>query len=179
MKKYSFRKQNQRDFNARVKRLDPGFAGAAFLSNGKDMTTARPVLWTLTGFAWFYLVISISNNKSSIRESLLQGSLPQQHHDLVLAALSGLLAVSGVMFLLHVVRFVMKQGPKRSNSCGILTGALAAAALVYTPPSVLSAGFGMLDQNSQSLLMAAHSTVKSSVPGVDWDKIALVSSLGK
>ena len=179
MKTYTFRKQTQTDFRNRVKRIDPAFAGHGLFTPGKDTTPARPVVWTAVGFAWCYLVIGISNNKEQIRESLLQGNLQGHHHDLIMAALGGMLAISGVMFLVHLVRFFMKEGAKRTNSRGLVAGAIVAAAVVYTPANVVSAGIGLLDQNSQSLLQAAHSTVKSSVPGVDWQQIALVSSLGK
>ena len=179
MKRYAIRKQTHRDFESRLKRLDPHFARHGHTTYGKDMTPSRPVFWTLAGFGWFYLVISISNNKAFIEQSLLQGSLQQQHQNIIIAGLGAMLAISGVMLLLHLFRIFAKPGAKRSNSKGVLMGALAALALVYTPPSVFHAGYGMIDSNSRSLLLAAHSTVTNSVPGVDWDKIALVSSLGK
>lgn len=179
MKKYAFTKQTQGDFQARLKRVDPAFARHGHAAYAKNETPTRPVFWTLAGFGWFYLVISVARNKSYIRDSLAQGSLPSHYHDAIFAALAAILAVSAVILILHIVSFFAKRGPKRSNSRGILIGALAAGALVYTPPSVLQTGFGMLDPNAQSLLLAAHSGVKKSVPGVDWDNIALVSSYGK
>ncbi|MGR3272486.1 hypothetical protein [Thalassococcus profundi] len=179
MRKYAFRKQTRSDFDSRLKRLDPAFSKHGHKAYQKDTTPERPILCALAGFGWFYLVIGIARNKAYIQDSLLQGSLAPQHQDLVVSGLGALLAVSGVMILLHLVRFFLKSGPRRTNSRNLLMGATAALALVYTPPSVFQAGLGMMDENSRSLILAAHSTVKSSVPGVDWDKVALVTSLGQ
>ncbi|WP_186766613.1 hypothetical protein [Puniceibacterium confluentis] len=137
------------------------------------------MFWTLAGFGWCYLVIAVANRKEHIRESLLQGSLPANTHDTIFAVLAALLAISGVMLGLHVLRFLTKRGASKGNSGNLLFGALAAAALVYTPASVFEAGYGLLDENSRSLLQAAHTTVKDSVPGIDWAGAVMVASNGR
>ncbi|MFZ5963861.1 hypothetical protein ACOXXX_12985 [Thalassococcus sp. BH17M4-6] len=179
MRKYAFRKQTRGDFESRLKRLDPAFADGTGLRSKTDATQRRPGLSMLAGFGWFYVVILIANRKDQIRDSLSQGTLPADYHDMIIIGLGAVLAVSGVMLLLHLFRVLTGSGNKRSNSKGLLTGATAAFALIYTPPSVVDTAIGMLDSNSRSILMAAHSTVTSSVPGVDWNNVTLVSSLGK
>ncbi|KMK67526.1 hypothetical protein [Puniceibacterium sp. IMCC21224] len=177
--KYAFRKQSKTDFNDRLRRLNSSHGSAGSYRQGADTNSARPILFTLLGFAWFYTVITVAERKSHLKLSLVQGNLPAQYHDMIMAGLGALLAVSGVMLVLHLVRYLMKRGAKRSNSGGILVGALVAATLVYTPPSVFEAGFGMLDSNSRSLIMAASSTVTGNVSGLDWSAIQLVSSYSK
>ncbi len=174
--RYAFRKQTKSDFTARLQRIDP-VQGAR--NNAADKTSRRPVFWTLTGFGWCYLVLCIASRKEHIRESLLQGSMPAQSHDMILAGLAALLAVSGVMLGIHLLRYVTKRGAVRANSGNLLFGALAAVTLIYTPPSVFEAGFGMLDANSRSILLAAHATVKQTVPDVDWAGIVLLASNGR
>lgn len=139
----------------------------------------RPIACTVLGFIWFYTVIMVAEKQAHLKASLVQGNLPAQYHEMVMAGLGALLAVSGVALAIHLLRYVARQGAKKSNSRGILTGAIVAAALVYTPPGVFEAGFGMLDMNSQQFLLAASSTVTANVPGVDWSAIQLVSSYSR
>ncbi|MDJ0822801.1 MAG: hypothetical protein QNJ09_13450 [Paracoccaceae bacterium] len=168
------------DFRRRVKAVDPKYYHWGERGAKPDATKSRPVLFAMMGFAWAYLVISVSRNKTLLEESLAQGSLTDQMQSNIVMVLAALLAASGVLLMLHLGRFFLKKGGKSRNSGGLLVGALGALMLVYTPPSVFQAGYSMLDTNSRTLLMAAHNTVtdtvKGSVPTVDFGNVAFVSS---
>ena len=172
MRNYTFRKLTQQDFKARVGRVD-----ASVSRRGAATTTfsspARPLVSLILGFGWAYLVIAVSRNRGHIEHSLLQGSLPAEYHDHVLFMLAGLLAMSAVMLGLHLFRFLMarRTSAGKRNSGGLLAGALAAGALVYTPPSVFDAGLGLIDENSRALFTAASSTTK-----IDFAAISLAAS---
>ena len=174
MRNYTFRKMTQQDFQARVKRIDP-----EYYSHGEVKKTfsspARPFMSLIMGFGWAYVVISVARNRSHIEHSLLQGNLPAEYHDFIFFILAALLAVSAVMLGIHLFRFLMSRRAStgKRNSGGLLVGALAAGALVYTPASVFDAGLGMIDQNSRSLIMAASSNVN-----VDFASVSFVSSNG-
>lgn len=163
----------------RVHAVDPAQARGLLQRPGKDNTQRRPFVSAIMGFSWFYVVVTIAINRSKIEESLLQGSLPAEHHSFVFNALAALLTVSGVFLLMHFARIFKRAGAKRANSTGVLSGAAMAVALIYTPPSVVDAGVGMLDGNSRQLLEVAQNTVRDTLPGVDFAGIALVSSQGK
>ncbi|CUH77630.1 hypothetical protein [Tropicibacter naphthalenivorans] len=173
------RKQTHTDFRRRVKTVDPRFYRWGERGTVRDLTPQRPVGSALMGFGWAYLVISVSNNRDHIAASLKQGNLPAQYHDWIFAGLAVLLAVSGVMLALHVFRYLFKNGGKRKNSGGLLIGALGALVLIYTPSTVWTTGFGMLDSNSQGLMMQASATVGDVLPGVDFGKVTFVSSNGR
>ncbi|MCR8546318.1 hypothetical protein M4578_00645 [Salipiger sp. P9] len=165
------------DFQARVKRVDPQY----FRHGPRKIHqsgTARPFLFLSMGFAWAYLVISVARNRAYVEQSLLQGSLPAEYHGYIFHGLAALLSVSAVMMLLHLFRYCLRRsGPAKRNSGGLLMGATAAALLVYTPPGVFETGFGMLDDNSRAVILAASSGVKNAVP-VDFASVAFVSSQG-
>ncbi len=174
MRNYTFRKMTQQDFKARVSRIDPEFSRHGEVKKSFS-SPARPIMSLIMGFGWAYLVISVARNRGHIENSLLQGNLPAEYHDYVFFMLAALLAVSAVMLGIHLFRFLMarRASTNKCNSGGLLAGALAAGALVYTPASVFDAGLGMIDQNSRSLLVAASSTAN-----IDLASIAFVSSNG-
>lgn len=178
MRQYALKKQTRRDFDARLRRLDPD-AAQGTEDKRSHSVTRRPIVSLFAGFGWIYLVITVARNRTAISDSLVEGSLPNHYHIWIFAGLAVLLAVSGVMLLTHMARVLFKDGAKRSNSRGVLLGAVAAGGLIYTPPAVVEAGFTMLDTNSRALLRAAHSQVKSTVPGVDRSQITMVSAYGK
>ncbi|MBN9888037.1 hypothetical protein [Salipiger abyssi] len=167
MRKYAFRKMTRDDFNTRVERLDPQYFRGGNAANVQTCcTSARPFLCLLLGFGWAYLIFSIAEKRNLIETSLLRGSIPAQYHDYIFYALAALLSVSAVMLAIHVMRYAfMRRGrPARSNSGGLLAGATMAAALVYTPTSVFEAGFGLLDDDSQSFIMATSQGVREAIP---------------
>lgn len=145
-----------------------------------DATPSRPFGALLMGFGWAYLVVSISNNRDVLETSLAQGSLPDRLHGYVFMILAGLLAMSVIMLALHVFRFLtMRKGGKKKNSGALLMGVLGALTLTYTPASVWQTGFGMMDVNSRSFVIAASDTVKDAIPEVDFGNVAFASSIGK
>ncbi|APZ54956.1 hypothetical protein [Salipiger abyssi] len=167
MRKYAFRKMTRDDFNTRVKRLDPQyFQHGDTKPVATCRATAHPYLCLLLGFGWAYLIFAIAGKRSLIETSLMRGSIPVQYHDYIFYALAALLAVSAVMLAIHVLRYVcLRRGrPGRSNSGGLLVGAAAAAALAYMPSSVLEAGFGLLDDNSKTFIMATSQGVREAMP---------------
>ncbi len=172
--------KQHREFRRRIKAVDPRFYHLGTSRGRTDTTPSRPTLFAMLGFGWAYLVISISRNKTLLEQSLSQGSLSDEMQSNIVMALAALLAVSGIMLALHLMRFFLKKGGKSRNSGGLLFGALGALMLVYTPPSVFHAGFGMLDDNSRNLLLAAHNTVtdtmNGAVPNVDFGNVVFVSS---
>ncbi|WP_419409251.1 hypothetical protein [Primorskyibacter sp. 2E107] len=145
----------------------------------RDTTASRPIGSALLGFGWAYLVAAIANNRVLIEESLKQGNLHPDYHGYIFMGLAGLLAISGVMLMLHLLRYFTRSGGKKRNSGGLLVGALGALVLVYTPSSVWDTGWNMLDGNSRQLVQIASSktSVGSSKPMID--AIAFVNSIGQ
>lgn len=174
----TFRKLTQEDFRQRVARVDPRFARMGHAAYAKDGTAARPFGMVLVGFAWIYMVAAISNRRDHILGSLRQGSLPEQYHDWVMHGLAVMLAASMVLLGLHLLRFKTKTGGKKKNSGGILMGALGALTLYYMPASAWNVGFGLLDGNSQQVVMAANQTFQQAFPNLTLDNVAFVSSQG-
>lgn len=174
-----FRKQTHQDFRLRIKRVDPVFHRWGERGYARDKTAKRPFGSVLMGFGWAYLVISVGNNRSHLEASLQTGSLSQDMQGWILAGLASLLAISGVMLCIHIFRYFFHYGGKKQNSGALLVGALGAMVLVYTPASVWSTGYGMLDDNSRSLLLTASATVEDALPGVDLGNVVFVSSVGK
>ncbi len=174
----TFRKLSHADFRLRVARVDPRFARLGEAAYAKDATPSRPFAMTLVGFGWIYMVSSISNRRDHIATSLRQGSLPEHYHDWIFGGLAVLLAASVVLLLLHVLRYSYKTGAKKKNSGGILMGALVALTLFYTPASVWDMGFGMLDGNSQQVILAANTAFEQTFPNLTLDNVAFVSSQG-
>lgn len=179
MRGYAYRKQTRDDFTRRIRALDGGQNGGLLSGQGKDTTEKRPLVSLIMGFSWFYIVVTIATNRDKIEASLAQGSLPAEYHSMVFSGLAALLTVSGVYLLIHLFRLFTRAGAKRANSTGLVSGAALAVALIYTPPSVVEAGLGMIDENSRSILTAAQETVRETVPGVDFGSITLVSSTGQ
>ncbi|WGW02933.1 hypothetical protein [Tropicibacter oceani] len=175
----TLRKQTHQDFRRRIKSVDPTFYRNGERGAMKDATAQRPIGSALLGFGWAYLVISVANNRTVIEQSLHQGNLHTDYHGYVLMALAALLAASGVMLLLHLVRYFTKTGGKKRNSGGLLVGALGALVLVYTPTSVWDAGFDMMDGNSRSFVQTASATMSGAIPSIDLGSVAFVSSQGR
>lgn len=176
MNKYAFRKMTQQDFQSRVKRIDPYYArgsqsNAAILNSG----TSRPFVSLLMGFGWGYVCLAIARNRTAVEDSLLRGNLDEQYHDYVFYGLAAMLAISAVMLAIHFVRYTFtdKRSATKGNSGGLLFGAMLAAGLVYAPASLFEAAFGLLDDNSRSLIVAAAEAVPAGLGNV-----AFVSSAG-
>lgn len=178
MRKYAFRKMTRDDFAARVRRVDPEFHSGAGRCPAKRVKE-RPFLCMFGGFVLAYVVISVARNRDYLEESLRQGSLPAHMHGYVIGLLAAFLAFAFVAVLYHLGRWITRRGAEKRNSGGLLAGAVAAGALVYTPASVFEAGYGMLDPNSRKVLQSATSTVKGNLPGVDLASIVFVSSQEK
>ena len=149
------RKQTHRDFRSRVKRVDPAFYRWGERANLRDATVKRPFGSVLGGFLCAYVVIAVANNRSYLESSLRQCNLSADVQGWIQAGLAALLAVSGIMLFLHLLRFFLKSGAKKQNSGALLMGVLGAMMLVYTPASVWQTGYGMLDNNSRSMLLTA------------------------
>ncbi|WP_417721456.1 hypothetical protein [Salipiger sp.] len=177
MRKYAFRKMTQDDFAARVRRLDSGY-GRTVIGRTEAPVNERPFLSILGGFVLAYVVISVARNREFLEDSLHQGNLPAQYHQVIFGVLAALLAISAVMVLYHLFRWTTKRGAKKRNSGSLLAGAMAAGVLIYTPASVFEAGFNMLDPNSRQIILAATSSVQETLPGVDFGSVAFVSSQG-
>ena len=174
-----YRKQTHKDFRARIKRVDPSFHRWGEGAGLRDTTVKRPVASVLTGFAWAYLVIAIASNRAHVEASLSRGTLSETLQSSVMAGLAALLAISGVMFCLHLYRYLFQSAGKKQNSGAMLIGVLGALVLVYTPDDVWRTGAGMIDNNSRTLLLTASAGVGDVLPGVDFTSVAFVSSLGK
>ncbi|EIE52322.1 hypothetical protein AL036_04740 [Salipiger aestuarii] len=166
----------RQDFNSRVKRIDPYYAsGNSSNASVLNADTARPFLWLLVGFGWAYVCLAVARNRDVIEHSLLQGRLAHEHHAYVFYGLAAMLGISAVMLAIHFVRYTFtdKRSATKGNSGGLLFGAMIAAGIVYTPASVFEAAFGLLDDNSRSLIVAATEAVP-----VDFGSVAFVSSAG-
>ncbi|WP_425102147.1 hypothetical protein [Tropicibacter sp. S64] len=176
----SFRKLSHQDFRRRVKTVDPAYYRWGESGTRRDTTVERPIGFSLLGFGWAYLVVTIANNRALIESSLQQGNLHADYHRYIFMGLAALLMISGILLMAHVYRFFTRSGGKRRNSGGLLVGALGAFVLVYTPAHVWSAGYNMLDGNSRSLVQVASAT-KSQIGSVNpmVDAIAFVTSVGK
>ncbi len=172
MTRHAFRKMTRQDFSSRVARIDPEYASIKIAA---DARPARPFMALMMGFGWGYLCLAVARNRDFIEQSLLQGTLSQAHRDHVFHALAALLAVSAVMLVVHFLRFTFtpKHSATRGNSGGLLLGAMMAAGVVHTPPGVMEAAFGLLDDNSRSLIIAASEAVPAELRAVDF-----VSSAG-
>ena len=175
-----FRKQTHQDFRRRIKRVDPVFFRWGERGAIADATPHRPFGSLLMGFAGAYLVISVASNRNHLESSLAKGSLSQEIQGYIMMGLAALLAMSLVMLTIHVFRFLgARRGGKKKNSGAVLTGILGALMLIYTPTSVWQAGFGMMDANSRSIVMAASSSVGEMLPGVDIASAVFVSSVNE
>lgn len=176
MRTYAFRKMTQADFRDRVRRIDASSSRKG-QSERPEKGSRRPFLNMLTGFGGAYIVMTVARNREAIEINLAGSSLSASQQHVVLLALAVFLAVAAVALGINIFRWTMSRPKtiKRSNSSGVILGTFLAAALIYTPASVVEAGMGLLDDNSRSLLMAASEGVKSAVP-VSAASIAFVSS---
>ncbi|WP_136442501.1 hypothetical protein [Pacificoceanicola onchidii] len=171
--------QTRSDFRRRVKSVDPSFYRWGSGGVRKDTTVERPIGSALLGFGWAYLVITIASNRPLIEQSLAQGALPEQYHVHVFMALAVLLASSGVMLLVHLMRYVTGSGGKRRNSGGLLIGVLGAVTLIYTPAHVWESGLSILDGTSRSMVQVAASNNPLAESKAMVDAIAFVNSVGR
>jgi hypothetical protein len=174
----AYRKLGHEDFRKRVARVDPRFHRLGHAAYARDTTVAKPFGSVLLGFGWIYFVSAISTNRAHIEESLRQGTLPQEYHVYIFAGLAVMLMASVVLLGMHLLRYFVKRGAKRSNSGGVLIGALGALVLYYTPDSVWQHGYGMLDSHSQGALMTASNAFNDSFPSLAKGSVAFVSSNG-
>jgi hypothetical protein len=163
----AFRKLDHSDFKRRVKRIDPQFARMGTRAYEQDKTQPQVLGAALTGFVWAYLVAVIGANRGHIDVTLTQSALTPQGQYWIVSALTALLAASLVMLAAHLVRVVLASGARRKNSRALLIGAVAAFGLFHTPQVVWSAGFGLLDDHSQTLLSAADELIGQTLPGLD------------
>lgn len=176
MTRYAFRKMTRQDFNSRVSRVDPYYSkGNGSNADVLNAGQSRPFLSLLMGFGWAYVCLAVARNREFIEQSLLHGKLAPEHHAYVFYGLAAMLAMSAVMLAIHFVRYTFtdKRSATKGNSGGLLFGAMIAAGIVYTPASVYEAAFGLLDDNSRSLIVAAADAVP-----VDFGSVAFVSSAG-
>ncbi|MBE9636442.1 hypothetical protein [Salipiger mangrovisoli] len=178
MRAYAVRKVTHADFEARVRRIDPQFAtqGAA-VAGTPARTSKRPLVSGLCGFLWAGVVIAVARNQPAIEASLLQGSLPEQYHVYIFGAIAALLAVSGVMVMMHLLRVVSRRGSARSNSAGLLAGIAAAAVMSLIPAHVYETGLGLLDENSRDMIVSASNSVRAT-SGLDIRGATFVTALG-
>lgn len=169
-------KQTKQDFQNRVKRVDPQFHRMGEAAYASDKTPRRRTVSVLMGFGWVYLVTAIATNRDHIEASLRQGSLPATYHDHIFMGLTVLLAASCVLLCLHVFRYFFRSGNRSRNSGGILVGAMGALAVFYTPAHVWTAGYGMMDGNSQNFLLTASAALEETFPGINVDSMTYVLS---
>ncbi|APX24209.1 MAG: hypothetical protein CML50_15465 [Rhodobacteraceae bacterium] len=165
MRKYAFRKMTHDDFTARLHRLSAQ-NGATPANNHGTAQVQHPYLMMMAGFIWAYFMFSVARKRDHIEISLRQGDLPERYHDYVIYGLAALLAVSAVMLALHLVRFLIaRRRARRGTPSGrLLVGAIAAAALFYTPASVYETAFGLLDGNAQAMILSASESVSTVLP---------------
>lgn len=177
MRQYAFRKMTHDDFVARVERIDPRFIRDGGAHPEVQVRSSHPWMYLLMGFGWAYLTISAARNREGIQESLTQGSLPTHLHGYVFCALAALLAASAVFLAAHVLRYALARRNRvtRSNSGGLLAGAIFAATLVHTPPGLFEAGLGLIDESSRGFLAATSEGVRQAMP-TQITSVAFVSS---
>lgn len=163
----AFRKQDHGDFSRRVRQIDPRYARMGARAYAKD--TAKPHAFgaLCLGFGWAYIAAAIANNRAHIEASMQQGTLSAGVQYWVVSALAAALAATLVMLGAHVVRAVLTRGPRRTNSCSLLMGAMIAFALFYTPDMVWDVGYGLLDGRSQNLLQSAGGLLEDTLPGLN------------
>ncbi|SDI08881.1 hypothetical protein [Alloyangia pacifica] len=178
MRAYAVRKVTHADFEARVRRIDPQFSRLGARDAGAiARPSKRPIISGIFGFLWAGMVIAVARNQAAIETSLLKGSLPQEYHVYIFGTLAALLAVSGVMVIMHLLRVVSRRGTARSNSAGILVGIAAAAMMSMVPAQTYEAGLGLLNENSRGLIETASNSVRGS-GGLDIRGATFVSALG-
>lgn len=179
MRAYAIRKMTHADFDARVKRVDPKFARLGHQATAASTARAakRPILSGLVGFVWAGIVIAVARNQAQIADSLAQGSLPQEYHVYVFGMLAALLAVSGVVAVMHLLRCVGRRAGERGNSLSLVTGIVAAVVLTQVPAEVYETGLGLLDENSRNVMLAAGNSVRGPA-GLEISGTTFLSSLG-
>ncbi|WP_226623778.1 hypothetical protein [Alloyangia pacifica] len=164
------------DFEARIRRIDPQFAKHGGSEAATSRASTRPLVSGLFGFAWAGVIIAVARNQDSLKSSLLQGSLPSEYHVYVLGAVAALLAVSGVLVMMHLLRAIGGRGTARGNSAGVLTGIAAAVTLSMIPAQTYEAGLGLLNENSRAMLVSASNSVRAT-SGLEIPGATLVSAL--
>ncbi|MCT4556097.1 MAG: hypothetical protein N4A53_15550 [Pelagimonas sp.] len=175
----SFRKLTRRDFQKRANRVAPGYAGDLLSKVQNDQSPSHPILSAGMGFLWGYLTLSIATRRAEIEGSLTQGSLPAQTQHWVMMALAAFVTVSAVMLVLHLIRMVILRGGKRSNSRGVLIGAVLAGGVIYSPPELWETGGLLIDAKTHSLLRGASEQVETILPEGVLDRIIYASSMGR
>ena len=160
------RKQDHRDFQRRVKRIDPRFFRMGHTAYVKDDTKPRVISAALTGFGWAYLIFAIGENRAQVEASLLQGSLSAEAQYWVISALAAAIAASLVMLAAHLIRVILTTGPRRQNSRALLLGAVAALSLFHTPDIVWTTGFDLLDGHSQNALATVGDVIQDAFPSI-------------
>ncbi|HBT02174.1 MAG TPA: hypothetical protein DEB47_20500 [Citreicella sp.] len=176
MQRYAFRKLTHDDFMLRVQRVDPHFAHHGHSAPRAPRSTLS-VLSPLLGFGWFWVVFTLARDPDRIRASLMQGSLPSQHHDVILGTLAAMLAVSGVMILIHGLRCVLRRGPARRSSGGLLAGVLVAGALLHTPGPVRSQILALAETQTTGAIAATEARLRNLLPTPSQDATLYLSAL--
>ncbi|MHA6344047.1 hypothetical protein [Roseivivax sp. CAU 1761] len=125
-----------------------------------------------------YLVAGLARNQDYLRDSLAQSVLTPAGQNIVMAALGALLAVSAILILLHIGRFLLRPRGARGPSGPLLGGVLGALAVIYTPPGMVDFGLTLIDDNSRSLLSAANGKVEDTM-GISLEKVAFVTALNR
>ena len=173
----TIKKQTHRDFRHRIRRVDPHFYRTGNCVQ-HDARVSRPVGAAVLGFAWAYLIVSLSQNRSVLETSLQQGNLPEHLHMWIMGGLASFIIVSLVVYGAHLLRFLFQSGARRMNSGSILLGSMAALMMIFIPPEAWKAAFEMLDENSQAIIIAASDSMEIDLPDVTLTDVALVSSRG-
>ena len=161
MRSYSHN-EKQQEFARRLRRIE-----TLHLRQGgrlrPDWAGRHPWRAALIGFGWCYVALLVIQRYDRIESALAASPIPASWHMPVLGFLAATLILSGALLVMHIARYMIRARMFR-HSGGTLAGASMAMALVLTPPSVLSQGFELLDDNTRQAILAA----RTSVTEIDW-----------
>lgn len=174
--KRNVRKLGQQDFRDRLQRVDGHFARHGYAKTIVRNRNERPWLWTVIGFIWIFLVVSIAENRDYLEASLAQGSLQAEFRDYIFYALTGLVMVSVVALGFHLLRFLFKRRDFRGASGSILAGALGAVMLTQAPPTLLKDSANAVFGTGQ-VLAGMIGDPGIPAPGIDISNVDYVSGI--
>ncbi|WP_238366094.1 hypothetical protein [Mesobacterium pallidum] len=147
------------DFKARIRRIER----RTFVPPSARNTHRKRNI--LLGFGWAYAVLTLGGRAEQIKDSIKASAIPIELHSPFVALLASFAVVSMVMFAVHVLR--LGSAAHKGRSGPLVSGATVAIGLVLTPPSVVDYGYGLLDDNTRTILEETSASVLS----IDWGSL--------
>jgi hypothetical protein len=171
------RKQDRNDFNARIKRLEPAFAGIPpqmredrkpwEMGSRVSRGSGSPVLMSGLGFGLALAALFAANNPETVQAMLVRSGWPIQFIQY---------ATHGITLLILVFR---PKATGRGNAAGLVVGAVAAIAVSNLDQTHLQNGLNYAGFNSTQDIMAFAQARTSDIANIDWTSVVPVSSSAK